>query len=64
MKTLYKLNEKIDQLRAELTDLYLSRKNLQDPEILYKSIELDNLIVMYQKAYLDHPDSHAISAAR
>jgi hypothetical protein len=62
--TLNKLNEQIDQLRDELARLYLSRRNLQDPEILCKSIELDHFIVLYQKTYLNYPDSHAISAAR
>jgi hypothetical protein len=64
MDTLYKLNEQINQLRDELANLYLSKKNLQDQDILYKSIELDHLIVSYQKAYLDHPNSQAIYVAR
>lgn len=43
---------KIEQLKADLLNLYDMKKNLLDPDILKKSIELDRLINQYQKGSL------------
>lgn len=46
------LVQEIERLKTELLNLYDMKKNLRDPDVLNKSIEIERFINQYQKGSL------------